>query len=92
MRPPCRSRVAELERLLVHEHRQRLAAVPGPPRVITQMRLKTDSVCRVLSIRLVPMERRIIGSVMMPEPLPAARAVDLGRLGDLGRDLGSAAE
>ncbi|OUD80995.1 hypothetical protein BC477_18290 [Clavibacter michiganensis subsp. michiganensis] len=38
--------------------------MPGPPPVITKMRVKTDSVCSVVSIRFVEMLRRITGSVM----------------------------
>ena len=37
---------------------------PGPPAVITQIRVKTARVCSVISIRLVAMLPRIMGRVM----------------------------
>ena len=38
--------------------------MPGPPPVMTQMSVKTPSVWSVVSMRLVAIERRIMGSVM----------------------------
>ena len=59
-------------------------AVPGPPPVITQISVKTPRVCRVVSMRLVEIDRRIIGSVMrknrwnVPAPSISAASVISG--------------